>query len=731
MVFDDYGRITSKSWPEFSTSYNYNADALLETVTSDNGTSIAYTYDIYDRLKTEKETGADGLWLEKGYTYKTDGNLETQTYKIQDGTITSEHYTYNYGELTEIKLNGTTSVFKLTAENALGQPTAVTTGPLVRQYGYSIYGIPTGRTAGSWQDAGYNFETATGNLLSRTDKTRSKTESFGYDQLNRLTDYGSYTANYDAKGNLTGKTDVGTFYYTNSSKPYALSGADLASNAVPLRNQNITYSSFEQPLNIAENGYMAGFTYNAEGQRVKMELQQNGIVHLVRHYLGACYEKDLGVGGTKEKLYLGGDAYSAPAVYVKQGSGSWQLYYICRDYLGSITHLANSSGSLIQELSYDAWGRLRNPATQTAYAPGSEPELFLGRGYTGHEHLAWFGLVNMNGRLYDPAVGRFLSPDIHVQEPDNSQSFNRYGYCLNNPLKYIDPSGYTWLSQLGKWISKNGNQIITIAATVVVVAAVTVATAGMGTLAAGAIIGAAGGFTSGAVGTWLSGGSFWGGVGSGLINGAVGAVAGMAGGVAAQWASKSIGSFAINGLQVSGKSAIGGFVSGAVGGTAGGAAGGFATGLLMTGDIDEAFKMAGQGAIYGGIAGGALGAYRGFRDAKALGNNPWTGKQNKVEITKSKFGHTFDNHGESATEFVTKRASGSGSPQGQFLDDQAAAKFINENLGRTANGAVDIPMPKGFPARVINPNGTISTPTHIRLVPGGNGVKTAYPLTKF
>ena len=49
-----------------------------------------------------------------------------------------------------------------------------------------------------------------------------------------------------------------------------------------------------------------------------------------------------------------------------------------------------------RESSYDAWGRLRDPAAQEPYAPGSEPVLFLGRGYTGHEHLPWFGLVNMN-----------------------------------------------------------------------------------------------------------------------------------------------------------------------------------------------------------------------------------------------------------------------------------------------------------------------------------------------
>jgi RHS repeat-associated protein len=64
------------------------------------------------------------------------------------------------------------------------------------------------------------------------------------------------------------------------------------------------------------------------------------------------------------------------------------------------------------------------------------------RGYTGHEHLSEFGLINMNGRVYDPLVSRFLSPDPYIQAPGYTQSYNRYGYVFNNPLKYIDPTGY-------------------------------------------------------------------------------------------------------------------------------------------------------------------------------------------------------------------------------------------------------------------------------------------------
>lgn len=143
-------------------------------------------------------------------------------------------------------------------------------------------------------------------------------------------------------------------------------------------------------------------------------------------------------------MYLGGDAYSAPMVYVRDSNSDWVLYDIVRDYQGSITHLVDDSdGTVVAEYSYDPWGRLRDPQTLAIYTPGSStmPELLLGRGYTAHEHLTWFGLINMNARLYDPALGRFLSPDPYVQAPDFSQNFNRYSYCLNNPLKYTDEEG--------------------------------------------------------------------------------------------------------------------------------------------------------------------------------------------------------------------------------------------------------------------------------------------------
>ena len=78
-------------------------------------------------------------------------------------------------------------------------------------------------------------------------------------------------------------------------------------------------------------------------------------------------------------------------------------------------------------------------------------------GFTGHEMLDDFGLIHMNGRVYDPAIGRFLSADPFVQAPENSQSFNRYSYVMNNPLSLVDPSGYSFASPIDYGFDNNAD----------------------------------------------------------------------------------------------------------------------------------------------------------------------------------------------------------------------------------------------------------------------------------
>ncbi len=356
----------------------------------------------------------------------------------------------------------------------------------------------------------YNFNATTGNLNYRKDVTRNITENFSYDNLNRLTGFAGQTVNYDANGNITQKSGIGNYHYLNNAKPYALTGIVQSGNVIPERQQQITYASFSRPLTITEDGYSAQFTYEAGGDRVTMQVTQNGAWVLTRHYLANQYELDEKPGSTREKLYLGGDYYSAGAVLVRDNGGAWQVFYINSDYLGSVTRIVNSAGTVLAEYSYDAWGRLRNPVTHAIYGDGQQPELFLGRGYTGHEHLNWFGLINMNARLYDPVHGRFLAPDPYVQAPDFTQSFNRYGYAWGNPLIYTDPDGEFIFTALLSVIPGIGTAIGAI-----------IDAACWGAVIGGGVYTASAALSPGGLSQNWNSNNFWRSVGIGAVSGAV------------------------------------------------------------------------------------------------------------------------------------------------------------------------------------------------------------------
>jgi RHS repeat-associated protein len=92
---------------------------------------------------------------------------------------------------------------------------------------------------------------------------------------------------------------------------------------------------------------------------------------------------------------------------------------------------------------------MKNGITADNHSYDNVPVPLLDRGYTLHEHMPVFGLMHMNGRLYDPQVGRMLSTDNNVQDPANGQNYNRYTYVLNNPLKYNDPTGEVYQGYTG------------------------------------------------------------------------------------------------------------------------------------------------------------------------------------------------------------------------------------------------------------------------------------------
>jgi RHS repeat-associated protein len=326
-------------------------------------------------------------------------------------------------------------------------------------------------------------------------------------------------------------------------------------------------------------------------------------------------------------------------------------------------------------LSYDAWGRLRNPANQTAYVPDSEPTLFLGRGYTGHEHLTQFGLVNMNARLYDPALGRFLSPDPFVQAPDFSQSYNRYSYVLNNPLRYTDPDGEFWHIVIGAVVGGVVNLVANwdnidgfwqgltafgVGAGAGAAVAATGGAAGAGFWAIAGVSAAGGAATAGTnsiiaqTGENFSGFNNidWEQVG---IGSAVGGVAGFAGGAAGYYASNA--SFLVNGVS---SPVLRSAVVSPLAAGAGHVAGGTTANLFAGQSFGDAFSNSFEGIGKNMAIGGALGVATTIGVSYANRVNPLTGRSLNNNTSALSINNSVRTEPNNLTEQIALEAAKSG-----------------------------------------------------------------------
>jgi RHS repeat-associated protein len=277
------------------------------------------------------------------------------------------------------------------------------------------------------------------------------TENFTYDGVNRLltASIGS-TQNLameyadGANDGITIKSDAGAYQYVSGK--HQISTLTTVAGYTPTHHV-LTYTDEGKVATIKEmetvndvdvENKSVAFEYGVDDQRFKMEYKEAGATKYTRYYSGE-YEKEVKADGTVRHLNYINAPGGLVAIY-EQTTSSSKIHYIYTDYLGSLRCITDASGTVEQNLSFDAWGNRRNPLTGVNYTT-TPTDLMFARGYTGHEHIDELGLINMNGRVYDPALGMFLSPDNYVQQPDNTQNFNRYTYCVNNPLMYSDATG--------------------------------------------------------------------------------------------------------------------------------------------------------------------------------------------------------------------------------------------------------------------------------------------------
>lgn len=431
--FDRYGRplkeirnIAGKGCYEFT--YHYDERNRLDKMTYPGGLEVTYEYDDYG---FKKQTTADGEII---YNLKSYTGLFTETGFYKWNSIERIKDENGYEEsVTLVKGPNPTVIIipynpkdengaSLMAQNSLG---------IVRPYP---------RLGIVMDSHNVSYDSITGNLLARQRKGKN-VEVFEYDNLDRLVSVNTSTAqsvseigdltevmhlSYASNGNILSKTGVGNYNYSVSSKPHAVKSVDNTDGLIPSDALFTTFNDLGKIQTIEDEGTgrRMDFVYGPDMERWYSAMTIDGQEERTTVYAGN-YEKITENGITREYYYLDGGA-----IVIKEND-EFKPYLAFTDNLGNILSVVDRDCEKVFDASYDAWGQ------QTV----TLNEIGLHRGYTGHEMLNEFGIINMNGRLYDPILGRFFSPDNYVQLPENSQSYNRYSYCLNNPLKYTDPSG--------------------------------------------------------------------------------------------------------------------------------------------------------------------------------------------------------------------------------------------------------------------------------------------------
>lgn len=616
--YDALGRMYQKTGPEgdyiykFDNNIGVNCSKLI-LLTGPEG-KINYSYGMGDKVTV---IGYDDDGLVSQLTGNSLSNLQVKTFTYDNfGRLQQEEHWptntnlwYEYGTdggLTQIVNHNTNTIlYEKTGENAMGQITSYRqTNPnsgyeLNTELAYDPYNLLTGQVSfdnsNTLRNMEYSFDAASGNLISRKDNKYGLEEIFSYDNLNRLESITNsnnsaldISMQFSTTGNIEKKSDVGgNLEYDVANRVSTINLDPNVPSNIPLVDQQLTYTPFDKVQSIDEGSYHTEFHYWPDGSRSMMEVINNdaGEQSYKIYIPGVETKYDVNSGQKTAYRFVSSPDGNIVGMVANDFSSDID-YFVLTDHLGSITQIVDEGGNIVEEKSFDAWGRLRNPQTWEPYASNldaGQPVQLFDRGYTGHEHLACYGIINMNGRLYDPVMGRMFSPDPVMGSGGSLQGYNRYTYALNNPLKYTDPSG--------EYINL--------------------------------IIGAA----IGGIFNWMSNGAefSWKGLGYFGVGAAAGALgAGVGGGISSALAGTGFGAGFIGSSTA--LAATSSFYSGALIGGGSGLASGLLSGggnaALSGGDIaGGALREGGVGLLTGGVIGGIGGGIDAVRD----GRNFWHG----------------------------------------------------------------------------------------------------------
>lgn len=489
-TYDDYGKLITEITiggsgenTNIVKNFGYNGTTFLPTTVNGtyNGRNYSYTThynDPYHRITGKTEVTPEFTYSTQT-TYDDLGRVDTTKLKIilnSPSYIVESNVRNNYDGnsilTSQTDLDNSLQIWTVDAINSHGLTTQMTYGNgyvINTNYNSSTLSLEKIKHQKSGSnpvlEVDYSYDVIQGVLMNRNDLVFGKNEEYQYDDLKRLLEEktnGIVTQNYtyDKRGRMTSNTDVGKYNYNNQN--YQLQSINYNTNGSQLNTDRgfaqVQYNSFKNPNEIFLPGKdRVSFEYSILKTRSVSyygSLDTDPSQRPNRKYYSADKAIEIvNEGGVVTKIitYITGDPYSANYMRITELTGSNlssdNRYFLHRDNQNSILAItkADTSGAVVEQRYFDAWGNLKaavvGSASQLPNSMGWVNSLLIDRGYTGHEHLKTVGLVHMNGRLYDPQLRRFLSPDNYVQDPFNTQSYNRYGYVFNNPLLYTDPSG--------------------------------------------------------------------------------------------------------------------------------------------------------------------------------------------------------------------------------------------------------------------------------------------------
>ncbi|UYW02002.1 RHS repeat-associated core domain-containing protein [Flavobacterium agricola] len=482
-IYNESGRLLSKKTTgksNLEVFYTYSPalkNLLIKEEGTNEGNSFANTvnYDNYFRISEQTNT-TPYFSFKEIVNYDAIGRVNNSSSEvIKDGqilqnvTLNHQYNPYN-GEVMSVKevTNGTVgkTIWEVTLKSQRGEALKQKLGEAIFvEHDFDLYGNLINirnRNETQWlSNKEYQYQVDRGLLIKRKDTHFGWEENFTYDTFDRLLTWssplGTNSNTYISDGRINQNSQVGQYSYNTAAK-YKKETIALNENGASYYNnrstQTVVYDGFKRPLNIKEeNRGIIDFEYGINSSRIKA-VKNNLITNeKTTKYYAPNGTVEIAVDENQNAKIINylGSPYETPYIYITDVNlnskikSNESFYYLGRDFQGSITEVFDANGSFaIERRLFDPWGnvtKLENNVSHN-YAEGENAYLvFLDRGYTGHEHFNEVGIIHMNGRIYDPILKQFLSPDNFIQDPSNSQNYNRYGYAWNNPLKYIDPSG--------------------------------------------------------------------------------------------------------------------------------------------------------------------------------------------------------------------------------------------------------------------------------------------------